>query len=155
MKAFHSLFACMWVGAAIVLSVKQFFVRGSSGGELYGILTTLDFIDIYIIIPGAIGVLLTGVIYSVWTRWGWFKHPWITVKWAICLYGVLFGTYPLGPWMSRLAHMSGDLGMAALHDPTFLHTRTMLFLFGTFQAATLVFAVFITALKPWRKTQPS
>jgi len=151
LKGFHSLFACMWVGAAIVLSVKQFFVNPSDGGELYGITATMDFIDIFIIIPGAIGVLLTAVIYSVWTNWGWFKHNWIVVKWIICLYGVIFGTYPLGPWMSGLAHISREKGLAALSDPTYLHNRTMLFTFGTFQVLTLIFAVFITALKPWKK----
>ena len=55
LKGFHSLFACMWVGAAIVLSVKQFFVNPSTGRELYGITSTMDFIDIVIIIPGALG----------------------------------------------------------------------------------------------------
>ena len=53
----------------------------------------MDFIDIFIIIPGAIGVLLT-----------------------------------------------------ALADPTYLHNKTMLYIFGTFQTATL-----ISALKPWEK----
>ncbi len=153
LKGFHSLFACMWVGAAIVLSVKQLFVNPSNGKELYGIMSTMDFIDIFIIIPGAIGVLVTGLIYSVWTNWGWFKHKWITVKWIICLYGVVFGTYPLGPWMSSLAHISKKQGISALSDPIYLHNRTMLYVFGTLQAATLIFAVFITAVKPWGKAQ--
>ena len=143
LKGFHSFFACMWVGAAVVLSVKQFFVNPFNGGELYGITSTMDFIDIFIIIPGAIGVLLTGLIYSIWTNWGWFKHNWITVKWVICLYGVVFGTYPLGPWMSDLAHISKAHGISALSDPTFLHNRMMLTIFGTFQVSTLIFAVFI------------
>jgi hypothetical protein len=151
LKGFHSFFACIWVGAAIVLSVKQFFVTASSGGELYGITSTMDFIDIFIIIPGAIGVLFTGLIYSIWTNWGWFKHNWITVKWMICLYGVIFGTYSLGPWMSDLAHISKAHGLSALSDPTYLHNQTMLYIFGTFQASTLIFAVFLTALKPWKK----
>lgn len=151
LKGFHSMFACMWVGAAIVLSIKQFFINPENGGELYGITATMDFIDIFIIIPGAIGVLLTGIIYSVWTNWGWFKHNWITVKWIICIYGVVFGTYPLGPWMSNLADMSKEQGLSVLTDPTFLHTKTMLYIFGTFQAGTLIIAVFITALKPWKK----
>lgn len=151
LKGFHSFFACLWVGAAMVLTVKQFFVRAESGGELHGIWATLDFIDIYLIIPGAIGVLLSGLVFSVWTHWGWFKHPWITVKWAICLYGVIFGTYPLGPWMSGLARIAKEKGLAALRDPQYLYNRRMLLIFGTFQATTLVFAVFITAIKPWKR----
>jgi hypothetical protein len=141
----------MWVGAALTLSIKQFFVHPKDGGELYGIMSTMDFIDVFIIIPGAIGVLLTGIIYSVWTNWGWFKNNWIAVKWIICIYGVVFGTYPLGPWMSSLADISEKKGLAALTDPVYMHNKTMLIIFGTFQAATLIFAVFITALKPWKK----
>jgi len=151
LKGFHSFFACMWMGAAIILSIKQFLVNPSNGGELYGITSTMDFIDIYIIIPGAIGVLLTGLIYSIWTNWGWFKHNWITAKWIICLYGVIFGTYALGPWMSDLARISKELGLSAISEPTYLHNKMMLYIFGTFQALTLILAVFITALKPWKK----
>jgi hypothetical protein len=151
LKGIHVTFACMWVGAAICLSVKQFFIKPISGGELFGIASTMDFIDIFIIIPGAVGVLLTGIVYSTWTNWGWFKHNWIIVKWVICLYGVIFGTYPLGPWMSGLARISKDLGMQALSDPTFVNNQKMLMIFSTFQACTLVFALFITTLKPWKK----
>jgi hypothetical protein len=151
LKGFHSLFACVWVGAAVALSTKQFFINPLDGGELYGITSTMDFIDIFIIIPGAMGVLVTGLIYSVWTNWGWFKHNWIIVKWIICIYGVLFGTFLLGPWMSGLAVISKEQGLGALSDPTFIHNKIMLYIFGTFQAATLIFALFITGLKPWKK----
>lgn len=141
----------MWVGAAIVLSVKQFFVSPSGGGELYGIHSTMEFIDNFIIIPGAFGVLLTGVVYSVWTGWGWFKHNWIMVKWVVCAYGIAFGTYPLGPWQKSLVEISREQGLAGLTNPTYVHARGMLYVFGTFQVLTLIFAVFVSALKPWEK----
>jgi len=67
------------------------------------------------------------------------------------LYGVIFGTYPLGPWMSGLARISKERGLSALTNTTYLHNKTMLYTFGTFQVATLIFAVFVTALKPWKK----
>jgi len=52
-----------------------------------------------------------------------------------------------------LAHLSKETGIAARNEATYLHNRTMLYTFGTFQAATLIFAVFITALKPWKKNK--
>jgi hypothetical protein len=73
------------------------------------------------------------------------------VKWVICIYGIIFGTYPLGAWMSEMVHISRDAGMDALANPTFLHNQKMLCIFGPFQVATLIFVVFITALKPWRR----
>lgn len=151
LKSFHVFFASMWVGAAIVLSAKIFFISPSGGEELYGIHATMDFIDIFIIIPGAFGVLLTGIVYSVWTNWGWFRHRWIMVKWAICIYGIVIGTYPLGPWQTSLMDISKGKGLGALSDPTYLHNKHMLYVIGTFQVLTLVFAVFVSGLKPWEK----
>jgi hypothetical protein len=151
LKSIHAFFASMWVGAAIVLSVKLFFISPSSGGELYGIHGTMEFIDNFIIIPGAFGVLLTGIVYSVWTNWGWFKHKWVTVKWAVCVYGIVIGTYPLGPWQSSLMDISKEQGLKALSDPTYVHNRHMLYILGTFQVLTLIFAIFLSALKPWER----
>lgn len=37
LKAFHLLFVTMWVGGAITLSSKQFFIAASSDSELYGL----------------------------------------------------------------------------------------------------------------------
>ena len=151
LKGFHVFFACMWVGAAVCLAARQFTINPVDGMELYGITATLDFIDIFVIIPGAVGIFLTGLLYSIFTNWGWFKHNWIIVKWVICIYGIAFGTYPLGPWMSELVVIAKQQGLAALTDPTFVHNQTMLMIFGTFQLLTLIFACFVSVLKPWKK----
>jgi hypothetical protein len=153
LKTFHVFFACLWVGGAVALSSKQFFIHASDGGELYGILSMLTYVDDYIIVPGAIGSLLTGLLYSLKTNWGWFKHRWITVKWLINFFGVIFGTFWLGPWLNSLPPMAKTLGLQALTDPEYIHNKTMLLGFGTFQAATIVFAVFVSVLKPWKKAQ--
>ncbi|PKN61278.1 MAG: hypothetical protein CVU57_30215 [Deltaproteobacteria bacterium HGW-Deltaproteobacteria-15] len=150
LKVFHLFFACLWVGGAVTLCSKQFFVNPADGGELYGILWTLRYVDDWIIIPGAMGSLLTGLLYSLKTNWGWFKHRWVTVKWVINLYGVIFGTFWLGPWLNSLPPIAKTQGIQALSDPVFAHNRTMLLVFGTFQAATCVFAVFVSVLKPWK-----
>ncbi len=153
LKCFHVLSAGVWVGTAAALATKQFFVTPSGEGELFGILSTLDFIDMYILVPGAMGTLITAIIYSVWTNWGWFRHRFITVKWIICLFGISFGTYPLGPWLSGMTGISEAKGLASFGDPIFLHYRSMLFIFGPFQALTIVFAFFLSVLKPWRKSE--
>jgi hypothetical protein len=151
LKCFHVLSAGVWVGTAVSLSTKQFFISPSHGPELFGILSTLDFIDLCVLVPGAIGTLVTGLIYSIFTNWGWFRHRWVTVKWIICVFGVTFGTYPLGPWLSGMVRISEDQGIASFNDAVFMHNRSMLFVFGTFQAMTIIFAFFVSVLKPWRK----
>ena len=153
LKCFHVFSGCVWVGCAVTLMVKQFFVSPADGRELYGIVSTLDFIDLFILVPGAIGTLLTSLIYSIWTKWGWFKHNWITVKWIICAFGIVFGTFWLGPWLSGMADMADTSGLLALSDTDYLHNRLMSMTFGTAQGLTVIFAVFISVLKPWKKLE--
>jgi len=157
LKGIHIVFAGLWFGGATLINVKQFFVDAHSDRELYGILQTMVFVDNFIIIPGAVGALLTGLVYAIWTQWGWFKHNWIIAKWIICVYGIVFGTYPLGPWLEGMMHMAGDQGLAALSNPAYRHNQLMLMVFGTVQGITIAFSIFLSTLKPWkrgRKTNP-
>ena len=151
LKCLHIYSGCVWVGCATTLAIMQFLVEPENGNELYGIVATLDFIDLFILVPGAMGILLTALVYSVWTNVGWFKYNWITVKWLICIFGIVFGTFWLGPWLSDMAHIAKDKGMEALTDSRYLSNRFNAMMFGTFQACTVIFAVFISTLKPWKK----
>jgi hypothetical protein len=151
LKGFHVFFSCCWVGAAVCLTSMMFFTKATDGMQLYGINFSLKFIDDFIIIPGAMGCLLTSLIYSLFTNWGWFKHRWITIKWIINIGGVIFGTFWLGPWLNSLAPISKIEGLDALINHTYIHNQKMLYMWGTLQAATLIFAVFISVLKPWKK----
>lgn len=151
LKAFHILFACLWVGGAISVNLMLFFLTADDGMQLYGINESINFIDIWIIIPGNLGIILTGIIYSLFTHWGWFKHKWVTVKWCIAVYGMVFGTIWLGPWAGSLEHISEIEGLKALTNDVYRNNIMMLYGWGSFQAATIVFAAFISTLKPWKK----
>lgn len=155
LKCLHVYSASVWVGCATVLTIMPFFIGPENGNDLYGILSTLYFIELFILVPGAIGTFLTALVYSIWTNWGWFKHNWILVKWIICVFGMIFGTFWLGPWVSEMSHIAQDKGMEALTDSLYLSNRYKLLRFGTFQTATVIFAVFISTLKPWRNKKSS
>jgi len=151
LKSIHVLFACLWVGGAIALTVMNFTMHASDGMELYGINLSMKLIDDFIIIPGAVGLLLTGLIYSAFTNWGWFKNTWVVVKWIINLFGVIFGTFWLGPWLNAMPVISKTEGLASLINPVYSNNVQMLRMWGTLQTATIVFAVFVSILKPWKR----
>lgn len=152
LKIAHVLSSCVWVGCGVALTASQLVPQPAPGPELAGRLAVLDFIDVWVLVPGAMGCLVTSIIYSAWTRWGWFRHPWITVKWVICVFGVVFGTFALGPWLSSLAELAGSFASGATPDEAFHLTRSRLQVFGTLQVSTLIFATAISVLKPWRRT---
>lgn len=153
LKGFHIFFACLWVGAAVCLALMNIFLKTDDGNVLHGINLSMKFIDDFIIIPGAMGSLLTGLIYSIFTGWGWFKQNWIIIKWMINIFGIIFGTFWLGQWVNGLIPISETQGIGALSNQTFMHNKNMVLIWGTFQLCTLIFAVLISILKPWRKTK--
>ena len=152
LKSFHVLFACAWLGAALsmvlVLAMKA---QPNSGLQLYSVTSSLKAIDDFIIIPGAIGCLLTGLVFSLFTKWGFVKFYWIIFKWIMIILQMVFGTFFLGPWLSNMSTLSNQLGFRASENHQYISNYNLNLHFGMIQAALLVVVVFVSILKPWGK----
>lgn len=152
LKGFHMLAVACWIGGAVSL-VLLYFLKGDvdDGGVLYGINQSIHFVDMQVVvIPGAFGCLLTGLIYSIFSNWGFFKHNWLIFKWIVTITAILFGTFFLGPWETTMMEISCKLGLAALTDPAYLYNQHMNLIFGALQCLILMITVFISIFKPWR-----
>lgn len=93
LKMLHIIFAFSWVIGGLALCLLVFITQPQSGDELYMRSRILQIIDDYFIIYGAMGAFVTGLVYSIWTNWGFFKHPWIVVKWIMII--LQMGSEPL------------------------------------------------------------
>ena len=155
LKSFHIFFGCTWASCGLTLTLMTLFIKSTTGMQLYGVDMAKKFIDDVLVAPAATGCLLTGIIYAVFTNWGWFRHRWITVKWGINIFGVIFGTFWLGPWLNALPPISQTEGLAALTNPVYIHAKTMNLWGGAFQNLTVLFAVFISVFKPWKPLNKS
>ena len=150
-KMFHICFALCWVVAALILLSLLVIPHSRSGDELYMQSRIVQIVDDYFIIPGALGSLITGLIYGIGTHWGFFKHTWITVKWILTILQILFGTFVLGPYVNNNVILADQLRDAALTDSVFLGNVQTTLIGGGIQLALLVFMVVISVQKPWRK----
>jgi uncharacterized membrane protein len=152
LKVLHLLCVCCWIGGAVSLLLLSFLKNNvDDGGVLYGINQSLHHVDMtVVVIPGAIGCLLTGLVYSAFSNWGFFKQKWIIVKWIITISAIFFGTFFLGPWETAMMNISGEMGLAAVEDAQYLYYQRMNFWFGTIQFFVLVLTVYISVFKPWR-----
>ncbi|WP_022850400.1 DUF2269 family protein [Limisalsivibrio acetivorans] len=153
LKIAHLITASCWVGGALSLVMLYFLKKDiSEGAVVHGVNLSTHYLDwAVIIIPGATGCFLTGLIYSVFTNWGFFKHRWITVKWIITITAITFGTFFLGPWETRMMNLTGELGTQALTNSEYLLNQSRHFISGSIQLLSLIFMVAISVLKPWRK----
>ena len=152
LKVLHLTCVSCWIGGAVSLLLLYFLKSNiDDGAILYGINRSIHHVDMaVVVVPGAIGCLLTGLAYSTLSNWGFIKQRWITVKWIITVLAILFGTFFLGPWETAMMNISGELGLEALGDQEYLYNQRMNLWFGTLQAMTLVFTVWISVFKPWR-----
>lgn len=151
LKMLHIFFAFCWIIGALALCVLVFITFPASGDELYMRSRIIQILDDYFIIYGAFGSLLTGLVYSIWTNWGFFKHPWIIVKWIMTILQVLFGTFVLGPCVNENVVIANQLRDAALTDTVFLENLHTTQIAGTAQTAFLLLYVIISVQKPWKR----
>lgn len=157
LKGFHLLAVACWVGGGVSLLLLYFLKnRVADGGVLYGINQSIHHVDMaVVVVPGAFGCLVTGLIYSLFSHWGFFRHTWLTFKWIVTAAAILFGTFFLGPWETTMMEISGRLGLSALSDPAYLYNEKMNLVFGAIQVLMLMITVFVSILKPWKsKNKP-
>ena len=154
LKCFHLLAVAGWIGGALSLTLLHFLrFQGVDeiGNDLRGIDRAGGLIDIgVVVILGALGCLLTGLLYSLFTKWGFFRHRWLLVKWIITVVCISSGIILLGPWETGMSEISRKLGAAALLDEKYLSYMYLNFWFGMVQIFLLVFAAFISVFKPWK-----
>jgi len=153
LKAFHLLAVSCWVGGAVSLILLYFIKTGiSDGGVLYGINRSIHHVDMaVVVIPGAFGCFITGLVYSTFSNWGFFRHRWLIFKWIVTVIAILFGTFFLGPWETEMMKISGKTGLSSLTDAEYLYNEKMNLFFGTVQVSVLIITIFISVFKPWKK----
>ncbi len=153
LKMVHLLFVVLWIGGAFALTLVLFLVHPETGDELYMKMHIIKIIDDLTIVPGALGNLLIGIIYGVWTKFGFFKQPWITVKWVMTVAQILFGTFVLGPWVEENVEIASTLREGAFNNATFQHNLQMSTIWGSIQLALLLLVLVISVQKPWRRSK--
>jgi len=149
LKSIHLLAAGIWVTAGLNMFLLH-FMRSSveTGEQLYLMNQIIHFIDMKILVPAALTCLITGWLYSQLTKWGYFKHGWITFKWIITLVIIVLGTLFSGPWITEMVKISGDLGLKALSNLEYQQLDRYQTLMGVCMNGTLIVTIFISVFKP-------
>lgn len=154
LKSIHLLSAGVWVTSGLTMILIQFIDNDlSSGDQLYILNKIIYFIDMKILVPSAVLCLLTGWIYSQFTKWGYFKHGWLLFKWIITILIILLGTFLSEPWISKMVQLSGELGLSAVYNSDYQWYKLLHTILGVCMNVTLIVAVFISVFKPAKLKQ--
>ena len=149
LKASHVSLSAIWLGAAVCLVLLALPGASLVGEGIGGITYCMTLIDDFVIIPTAAVVVVTGIFYGFYTKWGFIRFDWVLVKWVATLLFIGFGAFFLGPWIDSMDQIAKDLGGLAFEDPRFGAARRNVILWGAIQSVALCALVFVSIYKPW------
>lgn len=108
--------------------------------------------DDMLIISGAMGCLVTGLVYSIFTKWGFLRHAWVATKWLITLFMIFSGSFIMGPCVNENAAHAAD---PVFCEQTFWDNIAVIHRWGTVQLILLAIVALLSVLKPrLRRSSP-
>ena len=144
--AAHTLVGVGWFGITVAKLVLE--IVSATAGDLSvaraGYLFAGAF-DRVVFPPAALATLITGIVLSVGTAWGLFRHWWIVVKLMLTVGIIVTGVVFVGAWTEQaLVVTDAELGAVSLR----------LIGSASVHALMLAAATVISALKPWGRIRP-
>ncbi|MDC0834214.1 hypothetical protein POG22_14540 [Geitlerinema sp. CS-897] len=153
----HVSFAALWTGSVVsifLLSLKN--QQATDVAETTAFHAAANLLDDWIVIPSAIGAVVTATALCWVTNYGFTKFYWVMAKWGLTTALIGFGTGLLFPWSHTAERLSALEGLQAAIDPIYqFDTRAVLW-GSAFQVVLLLVIIGISVLKPWgRRTLKS
>jgi len=145
-KIIHILSSSIWIGTSVIGLFLLKVVLDKN--NLYEILLAVHYIDLLIIIPSNLTVFITGIIFSKFTEWGFFKHKWIILKYIINLIPIIGGAFIFASSIINMLAIVEKDGEMALLNPSFILSLNIFT--GAFIVVLilLITAVCLTVIKP-------
>ena len=154
LRSLHLLGVIAWMGGSVcsfvLLLYSHWYVNCAVPDKMSLLFTfdLLEFIDFYIIITGALATVFIGVIYAVFTNWGFIKTRWVAVKWVLSLAIIISGTIFYLPRIEQMRQMVFGQGLEAIDSPAYLGLNGELCLLLSVHLGLYLLMVFLSSWKP-------
>ena len=149
LKIFHILFGIMWIGGVMALVSIMLGVQPQGVEQMYAVAKDHLVIDKFFLIPEGIGIVLTALIYSIFTKWGFFKVKWVGVKWVLTVVLVLIGKIYMGVTIEKnMDYVAMMLTESLPMEPFFANVRNVA-IAGIVQLVGFAVILILSVMKPW------
>lgn len=148
LKVIHVLFAGIWLGALASLVLLSAGERLPGGRVAFGLDLAAYRIHEVVLFFAFLGTLVTGLLFSLFTKWGFFKHHWITTKWVLALALFAMTLWGQSPAISGVVALS-DAGLEQLSGLRYVDFRVTSFRFALAQLSIVLIVFAISVIKPW------
>jgi uncharacterized membrane protein len=145
-KIVHILSSSVWIGAGFAGLFLLTAVL--SKDNLSQILSAVHYIDLLIIIPANLITCISGIIFSAFTEWGFFKHRWIVLKYIINAVPLICGGILFAPSIVNMLSIVNEMGENALSNPSFILSKNIFTGAFIVMLLLLIAALFLAVIKP-------
>ncbi len=148
----HTIFVIIYFGGVLGAFLLAMSARFTTKYQLiYAAHLFMQYFDWFLIIPGGLGSLFTGIWLAIRTHRGLLKYYWVITKWVGTIGAIAYG----GNFMRYAFHdnfykIFPD-NIHPLNNPDYLQNRELLFISFAVAFAILISLLLISYLKPWGK----
>lgn len=148
--SFHIGFAALWAGAVLSMFLIAFRNKDTANSDiLFALNSVINLLDDVVVIPAALGSVITATLLCWQTNYGFFKFYWVITKWIITTGLMIFGTFWLFPWGNAAETIASTEGLNAFKNPIYLFDAKGVLLGSLLQVSFLFAIITISVLKPW------
>src|SRR5918996_3278582 len=145
----HITFSVGWVGAVVAYLALAIAVLTSHDVSMVrAAYLSMELIGWFVIVPFSLAALLIGLVQSLGTQWGLFRHYWILVKFLL----TTGATIVLLWHMQAVSRMSGVAAETTLSSADFRALRIQLVVHAAGGLLVLLAATTLSVYKPWGMT---
>lgn len=146
----HIIFAALWTGTVLSMFLISWSNKNSTNAEtLYALHSVVNLLDDYVVIPAAIGSVLTATFLCWLTNYGFTKFWWVISKWFLTTSLILFGTFWLYPWSNNAEAIALEQGISAFSDRLYSWDIQGIIIGTIVQVILLSVIIAISVIKPW------
>src|ERR687895_752957 len=86
----HLTFSVGWIGTVVAyLALGLLAVNSSDAANVRGAWMAMELIGWYVIVPLAVASFLTGLLMALGTKWGLFRHYWVSISFLLTLFATV------------------------------------------------------------------
>ncbi|MBD2069593.1 hypothetical protein H6F93_19045 [Leptolyngbya sp. FACHB-671] len=148
--SFHIGCAALWTGTVLSMFLISLRNQNTVNSDiLFALNSAINLLDDVIVIPAAIGSVVTATLLCWQTNYGFFKFYWVIAKWILTTGLVVFGTFWLFPWGSKAEEIALSEGLNAFQNSVYVFDAKGVLVGSAIQVSFLFVIIAISTLKPW------
>jgi len=146
---FHIVLSVGWIGAVAAFLALAIGTFSKDAAVAHACYLTMAVVGRGVLVPLSVGALLSGVVQSLATKWGLFRHYWVLVKLGLTLFATAALLVHQATAVADAAKLARDASTVLLHSEQ-LHQLGVQLLADSGLALLVLLTVTTIALyKPW------